>query len=76
MQFTKRVTRHPVCMTVYGVKPPCLPYHAYSATGKPCNGVREDAEADFEDEDEIYGDLQLKEEFNDRSSISPTSVVV
>ncbi|KAL1130775.1 hypothetical protein AAG570_012016 [Ranatra chinensis] len=26
---TKRVTKHPVCMTVYGVKPPCLDNQYY-----------------------------------------------
>ncbi|PSN41034.1 hypothetical protein C0J52_17733 [Blattella germanica] len=37
-EVTKLVTRHPVCMTVYGVKPPCLPVelHAGHQHGPDC----------------------------------------
>ncbi|PNF42703.1 hypothetical protein B7P43_G14172 [Cryptotermes secundus] len=37
-EVTKRITRHPVCMTVYGVKPPCLPadlHIGHSVAGGP-----------------------------------------
>ena len=30
VQVTHRVTRHPVCMTVRGVKPPCLPVYLHN----------------------------------------------
>lgn len=77
LQFTKLVTRHPVCLKVNGVRPPCLPFQAYSASGshadgKPCHG-REQAGspfADEEDEDGLYADAELKEGLY----ISPSAV--
>lgn len=34
-QVTKEITRHPVCMTVYGVKPPCLPAELHAGGHGP-----------------------------------------
>ncbi|XP_069674378.1 proteoglycan 4-like [Periplaneta americana] len=34
-EVTKEITRHPVCMTVYGVKPPCLPAELHAGGHGP-----------------------------------------
>lgn len=60
VQVTKRITRHPVCMTVYGVKPPCLPadlHIGHSVTGGPDCWKRNDSpeEASLWEDDQQEG---------------------
>lgn len=62
-----------MCLKVNGVRPPCLPYHAY-APGHGGHGLR-DNEADVsplttEEDEDIFGDAQLKEGLY----ISPSAV--
>nr|CAD7256646.1 unnamed protein product [Timema shepardi] len=54
VEVTKQLTRHPVCVTVYGVKPPCLPYLESHHGPHWRAGVAEDGDDDGLDEPGLY----------------------
>ncbi|KDR14247.1 mucin-2-like isoform X2 [Zootermopsis nevadensis] len=69
VEVTRRITRHPVCMTVYGVKPPCLPvdlHSGHNAAHEPDCWKRDSPP----EEESLWGD-----DLQEGLYIEPTSVL-